>query len=385
MQWSIRSLLNPVIARCLIYDVSPFDLEHVLRKVEEKSLLNSKMLENTWMTEWKQKAEYFIDLAENARGKNQKRSVSEYYQLAARCYYACYLLNSDLVESKQSVYDNFSYCYQQYVLNSDQHVEEVLIPMGEGVFLPGYLHFPNGKEFHEPYPCVTIYVGMGSSKEEVEIEARALINRGIAVLALDMPGTGDALFKYGLKLHADLIEQAFDEIMKFLLAHPMIDKERLGTYGLCMGGGLAYRAAAKYPSVKACVNLFPLFVSMVNLDSIPRWMRQGLWADYQIGFSDKEEWIRTMGTLEKDDVKGQYLLVHSEFDNWMEQEKNSCIYNKTRGEKREIIIKQQPVYATKESIMHAMPVGEQMHWVKIQAADFLVEAFQLNCHGGYHE
>ncbi|MBR3770894.1 MAG: hypothetical protein IKL07_01355, partial [Clostridium sp.] len=72
MQWSIRSLLNPVIARCLIYDVSPFDLEHVLRKVEEKSLLNSKMLENTWMTEWKQKAEYFIDLAENARGKNQK-------------------------------------------------------------------------------------------------------------------------------------------------------------------------------------------------------------------------------------------------------------------------------------------------------------------------
>lgn len=377
MQWSIRSLLNPVIARCLIYDISPFDLEYVLRRVEQKSLLNSKMLENTWMAEWKQKADYFKELAEDARKKNQKCSVSEFYQLAAKCYYACYLLNSDAVESKKKVYEDFSYTYRQYVMNSDERVEEVLIPMENDAFLPGYLHFPNENKFKGPHPCVTIYVGMGSCKEEVEVEARALINRGISVLAIDMPGTGAALFQYGLKLHGDLIEKAFDEIMKFLTAHPDIDSGRLGTFGLCMGGGIAYRAAAKYPSVKACVNLFPLFVSMLNLDSIPRWMRQGLWADYQIGYPDKEEWIETMRTLETDNVKGRYLLVHSEYDNWMELKKTKCIYDKTTGQKQEIIVKQKPVYATEESVMHAMPVGEQMHWVKIQAADFLAETFQL--------
>ncbi|HAU85256.1 MAG TPA: tRNA modification GTPase, partial [Lachnospiraceae bacterium] len=48
-----------------------------------------------------------------------------------------------------------------------------------------------------------------------------------------------------------------------------------GTFGLCMGGGFAYRAAAKYSDIKCCVNLFPLFLSMVENDNIPRWMRQG--------------------------------------------------------------------------------------------------------------
>ncbi len=377
MQWSIRNLLNPVITRCLIYDISPFDLEYVLRKVEEKPLLNGKMLENTWMSEWKQKADYFKELAEGAQKRNMKYSVSQYYQLAARCYYACYLLNSDVVEAKKKIYDDFSFAYRQYVMNSDERVEEVRIPMGDDNFLPGYLHFPNENKFHGPYPCVVIYVGMGSCKEEVEVEARAMVNRGMAVLTIDMPGTGAALFHNGLKLHGDLIEQAFDEIMKFLKEHTDIDDERLGTFGLCMGGGIAYRAAAKYPSIKACVNLFPLFVSMVNLDSIPRWMRDGLWADYQIGYPDKNEWIETMRTLEKDNVKGRYLLVHSEFDNWMEIEKTKYIYDKTTGQKQEIVVKQKPVYATEESVMHAMPVGEQMQWVKIQAADFLAETFQL--------
>lgn len=377
MQWSIRSLLNPVIARCLIYDVNPFDLEYVLRKLEEKSLLNSKMLENTWMSEWRQKADYFKELAENARNKNQMLSVSEYYQLAARCYYACYLLNSDVVEAKQKVYNDFSSAYEEYITNSGRKVEKVLIPMENDSYLPGYLHFPDGDKFRGPYPCTTIYVGMGSCKEEVEVEARAMVERDIAVLAVDMPGTGDALFHYGLKLHGDLMEQAFDSIMKFLSAHSMIDSERLGTFGLCMGGGIAYRAAAKYPSIKACVSLFPLFVSMVNLNSIPRWMRQGLWADYQIGYRDKDEWIDTMRILEKDDVKGKFLLVHSEFDNWMELDKTKCIFDKTTGEKSEIVVTQQPVYATDESVMHAMPVGEQMHWIIIQAADFMAEAFHL--------
>ena len=64
MQWSIRNLLNPVIARCLIYGVNPFDLEFVLRKMEEKPLLNARMLDDTWMSEWEKKAQHFISLAE---------------------------------------------------------------------------------------------------------------------------------------------------------------------------------------------------------------------------------------------------------------------------------------------------------------------------------
>ena len=170
MQWSIRSLLNPVITRCLIYGISPFDLEAVLRKVEEKPLVNSRMLESTWITEWEKKADRFKSFAEEARQKENVISVSEYYALAARCYYACYLLNSDLIENKKKVYENFEHCYEEAVMNSERNVQKLEIPFNDNAYLPGYLHLPKDNSVNQSYGCVVIFTGMGSSKEEVEVE-----------------------------------------------------------------------------------------------------------------------------------------------------------------------------------------------------------------------
>ena len=36
-------------------------------------------------------------------------------------------------------------------------------------------------------------------------------------------------------------------------------------------------------------------------------------------------------------------------------------------------ITEKPAYASEETIMHAMPVGEQYHWVKHEAADFIAQ------------
>lgn len=376
MQWSIRNLLNPVIARCLIYEVNPFDLESILRKVEEKLLVNAKMLENTWVSEWEGKAAHFKELAENQRKKGNMQSVSEYYKLAAKCYYASYLLNSDEIENKRKVYEQLAFSYKEFIMNSDNREEEVLIPFGENTYLPGYLHLPDEEKYKAPYPCVIIFTGMGSCKEEVEIKARPLVNRGIAVLAVDMPGTGEALFQYDIKLSGDNVELAIEQIMAYLFKHPLVNPDKLGTYGLCMGGGYAYRAAAKYPEIKCCVNLFPLFVSMLEDNAIPRWMRQGKWAEFQMENGLQDKWMKDMGKLAEGNIGCRYLLVHSEYDNWMELDKTRKIFDKTTGEKEEVIVHEQPVYATKESVMHAMPVGEQMHWIKIMAADFFVESFQ---------
>lgn len=376
MQWSIRNLLNPVIARCLIYGTNPFDLEYVLRKMEEKPLLNSKMLEETWMKEWQKKAQHFIQLANEAREKDNMLSVSEYYTLAARCYYACYLLNSDEVENKKQVYENLAASYHEAVKYSQRRVCEVSIPFKGDAVLPAYLHLPDETEFKAPYPCVIIYSGMGACKEELEVEAKPLIERGAAVLTVDMPGTGAALFHYNTKLNGTNMEHAFDTIMEFCKENEFIDADRIGTYGLCMGGGFAYRAAAKYPEVKCCINLFPLFLSMADINHIPRWMKQGKWASFQMGEICNEEFLNGMAVISEGNVSCHYLLVHSQYDNWMELEQTNQLYEKSTGKKEEIIITEQPVYATKESVMHAMPVGEQMHWIKRKAADYCIEAFR---------
>lgn len=376
MQWSIRNLLNPVITRCLIYGVSPFDLEAVLRKVEQKPLLNSRALENTWMAGWQEKAEYFIALAEEERKKENRISVSEYYLLASRCYYACYLLNSDMIEHKKTVYEKLLFTYREFLFQSDRRVEPVKIAFEENSFLTAYLHLPDQNRFQAPFPCILIPAGYGSCKEELEIEAKPLVERGIAALVIDMPGTGESLFTYGTKLGGETVELALEKIMEFCSQHESIDLERLGTYGLCMAGSFAYRAAAKYPQIKCCVNLFPLFISMVDMNHIPGWMKHGRWAGFQMGDKSTEEFVKGMSIMEEGTVACKYLFVHSSYDNWMELDKTQFIYDKAKGQKQEIIVEDEPVFATKESVMHAMPVGEQMHWIKRKAADFCVEALR---------
>ncbi|SES90569.1 alpha/beta hydrolase [[Clostridium] polysaccharolyticum] len=375
MQWSIRNLLNPVITRCLIYGANPFDMEYVLRKMEEKPLLNARMLDDTWMSEWEKKAQHFISLADEESRKDNMVSVSEYYSLAASCYYACYLLNSDAIEKKKGIYEKLASTYEQFLTASERQVEAVKITFGEKKYLPAYLHFPDKNKYEGPYPCVIMFTGMGSCKEEMEIEAKPLIDRGIAVLAMDMPGTGNALFQYDIKLSAENTEKAIDQILSFCKENPLIDNGKLGTYGLCMGGGFAYRAAAKHTQIQCCVSLFPLFLSMVEPDNIPRWMKQGQWAAFQM---DKpvEQFLDEMEIIGEGCINCDFLLVHSVYDNWMELEKTKLIYEKSQGAKQEIEIEEQPVYATKESVMHAMPVGEQMHWIKRKAADFCAQALR---------
>lgn len=330
------------------------------------------MLESTWITEWEKKADRFKSFAEEARQKENVISVSEYYALAARCYYACYLLNSDLIENKKKVYENFEHCYEEAVMNSERNVQKLEIPFNDNAYLPGYLHLPKDNSVNQCYGCVVIFTGMGSSKEEVEVEVSSLVSRGVAVLAVDMPGTGSALFKYGLTINGQDIERSIDSIMDFIVKHPLLDEKRIATYGLCMGGGYAYRAAAKYPEIKCSVNLFPLFITMLEDNAIPRWMKAGKWAEFQLG-TKVEETMENMKVLTEGNVKSSYLIVRSEYDNWMDLEKTQEIFDKTTGHKEEIIIKDFPVYASKESVMHAMPVGEQLHWVKIKAADFIKE------------
>lgn len=140
-----------------------------------------------------------------------------------------------------------------------------------------------------------------------------------------------------------------------------------------MGGGYAYRFAAEYEEVKCCVNLFPLYVDQVADNAVPKWMKSGTWATYQFGTDDSEQFQKGMSCLTEGAVKCDYLLVHSKYDNWMDFDKTKSIFNKSQGRKEEIVIEQELAFQNEEKIMHAMPVGEQMHWVKIYAADWMAE------------
>lgn len=374
MQWSIRQLLNPVITRVLLFGTNPIDLEYVLRQVEKTPLLNGKALEKTWMDEWNKKIQRVEVLAREAEQKSNRESIYQYNMLLAQYYYACYQINSDDIDSKRRIYDLLNMYYKKALDSRKNKTELLQIPVTEDKNMYAYLQLPEEKK--DKYPCVIYLTGIGSCKEEMEMLSRPLVDRSIAVLTCDTPGTGESLFKSGLACNPDVIEKSFACIIDTLNKRADIDEMKLAACGLCMGGAYAYRMAAQFEQVKCCASLFPLFFEYLSDSSIPRWMKQGKWALFQNGASKVEEagnFMTDMARMSNDPISCDYLMVHSVYDNWMKLEELNSIYERSKGYKEQILIDEEPVYASKDAVMHAMPVGEQLHWVKHVVADWIME------------
>jgi dipeptidyl aminopeptidase/acylaminoacyl peptidase len=103
-----------------------------------------------------------------------------------------------------------------------------------------------------PAPAVVMIPGLDSVKEEFQATAEYLLERGMATLAVDGPGQGEA--EYELP-----IEPAYERVVKscfdWLQARGEVDAGRLGVFGVSLGGYYAARAAAFEPRARASVAL----------------------------------------------------------------------------------------------------------------------------------
>jgi dienelactone hydrolase len=373
-EWSIRSLLNPVIARLLIYGVNPNDVEYIVGRVERSNLLNVHLLEKVWLTEWENKARQYLALGETAARQGNSISAREFFMFAARCYYAVFLVNLKELADKKRIYRQYVSLYRRSTDYYTSRVECVEIPLGGDMRLPAYLHHGHREYTADKaarQPCVIIFAGLGSSKEEMHTLARPLAERGIAVLVPDMPGSGEALFERGIKCRIVHLNAAFSRVVDYLETRSDINPQAIGAYGLCMGGGYAHRAAASDPRYAFCITLFPLFITQTEKGVTPQWMRQGPWHNFQVGELENDQFLDEMRQLEEGELICPYYFIHGENDNWMKLEVASRLFDKARGEKHKLIITEEPAFSNEQVVTHTMPVGEQLHWISHVVADWV--------------
>ena len=101
--------------------------------------------------------------------------------------------------------------------------------------------------------------GSSTSKEETIGWADAFLAAGIAVLALDWPGTGEAMLTTGVAADCD---DMVDGIVAAIETHPLgaqIDARRLALVGFSLGAVPAVRTAALDRRVRATVAVTPPF------------------------------------------------------------------------------------------------------------------------------
>ena len=129
---------------------------------------------------------------------------------------------------KQRAYDKALEAYLAYAKKYDPPLEVLRVPY-EGSEVVGYVRMPKGAR---RVPFVVAIAGLDSRKEEMIERFGPLAERGIGVLALDSPGTGQS----GVKAAAPGTEKSLSRVLDVVLARPEVDPKRVALYGGSFGG-----------------------------------------------------------------------------------------------------------------------------------------------------
>jgi len=141
---------------------------------------------------------------------------------------------------KQKAYQSALAAFRDYGRYLDPPVEQIHIPF-EGKDIPGYIRIPKAAG---PAPMIFMINGTDSRKED-EIQGRdSLFRSGIGVIAVDMPGTGEAPIKAD-----EGSERMLSRVLDYLATRPDVDSKRVVTWGVSYGGHwaaiLAYTERAR--------------------------------------------------------------------------------------------------------------------------------------------
>jgi pimeloyl-ACP methyl ester carboxylesterase len=94
--------------------------------------------------------------------------------------------------------------------------------------------------------------GLDSVKEELQATAEYLLARGLAVIAIDGPGQGETEYELPIE---PAYERVTTAVADYLKGRDDIDPDRIGVFGVSLGGYYAARSAAYEPRVRAAVDL----------------------------------------------------------------------------------------------------------------------------------
>src|SRR4029453_3054382 len=104
----------------------------------------------------------------------------------------------------------------------------------EGKLVQALLHLPPNLQSGERVPGVMDIPGRDGVKEDTAMNNEPLLERGIAILAVDGPGQGETRER-GIKCTASNYEDAGKLACDFLVKRSEIDPDRLAIMGSSMG------------------------------------------------------------------------------------------------------------------------------------------------------
>ena len=185
-----------------------------------------------WAKAWSDVALRYRSRADGEAASEAKQAAADYMQAWRLYSFARWPVPNS--PGKEQAYRDSLAAFRKAAQFLNPPLEVVRIPF-EGKEIVGYLRLPKDAR---PAPLVFMISALDSRKEDSLERGADYLGRGLAVFAVDMPGTGEAPIK------ADVgAERMFSAALDALLARPEIDGSRVVIQGNSWSGFWAAKLA----------------------------------------------------------------------------------------------------------------------------------------------
>jgi 2,6-dihydroxypseudooxynicotine hydrolase len=262
-----------------------------------------------WCTEWGRTAERYEALARDAEAENRPLTAAGAWRRAALCWHWGKFVFLDDLDQQRQAHERTVACYARGAAALSPPAERVEIPYGD-TKLAAYLRRPIGVSSS---PIVIMAPGLDSVKEELQATAEYLLRRGMATLAVDGPGQGEAEYTLAIE---PAYERVASAVIDWLATCPGIDRDRIGLFGVSLGGYYAARSAAFEPRLRATAMLCGPYRFDLDWDDLPELTRAAF--AHRSGARDADDARRLAGTLTLEkaapEITRPLLVVHGRRD-----------------------------------------------------------------------
>lgn len=201
-----------------------------------------------WCAAWCAAAEPYEQLGRDALAEGRTRSAGGHLAQAAAYYHFAKFMFVHDVDQMRAAHERGVACLTAALPYLDPPGRRIEVPF-EGTHLVGILRTPAGPG---PHPAVLMIPGLDSAKEEFRSTEQLFLDRGLATFSVDGPGQGEV--EYELPIRPDW-EVPGGALLDTLTQQPEIDAERVGVWGVSLGGYYSPRVASGDARVRACIAL----------------------------------------------------------------------------------------------------------------------------------
>lgn len=202
-----------------------------------------------WTREWSVCGAGYERMGEEAAAAGQYATAAAHFYHGAMAYHFGKFLAVAYPERLREASERAVRCYERALPWFDIPGERLAMDYEPGVTMWGILRKP----WHVNRPPVVLLIpGLDSVKEELHSYSDEFLRRGIATLAIDGPGQGE--MEFDRPMRADY-EAPVRAAINALERRTDVDAQRVGLFGVSLGGYYAPRAAAFEPRVRAVIAL----------------------------------------------------------------------------------------------------------------------------------